>query len=101
MDTRPDDASYDAHVLGFAQALTSGATVFVRLRARSTAYDLVVVRGDVPTRLDDSQDERFNRDYILVAAPEHGAYFFAVDGYAHPSYVADKLGYTAGGDGEV
>jgi hypothetical protein len=96
----PEKGQYDADVLGLAAALTSGATVRVKLADRMTQYDLVLCRTHAMTRLGGIGPSEV--DALYVSHMGKGAYEFPFgQGDTDPGYVNTKLGYTSDADGEV
>lgn len=99
----PEKGEYAADVRDVSRCLT-GATVHVALADRgtclgmflTTAEDLSMPKGGkMPAAV------RLNEGYVLVALPDHGAYWFKLDGGYHaPGYVAERLGLGQG-DGEI
>lgn len=94
----PNKGDYESDVLSIASILSQGTPVYVLLADRMTSYPLMITRRFATTS--EIEREQHAND-VFIAHAGKGAYWFNLDGYAAPAYVADKLGFTAAGDGEV
>lgn len=95
----PTKDDYDTDLLGVATALKSGAVVATALADRATHYPLVLALDHgVSFAREADRDRQAGR--VFVACEGRGAYWFDI-GEVHFSYVNEKLGFSAPGDGEV
>lgn len=91
--TGPEKGDYAADVRALARTLTSGLPTTVALAHRVTRMQLVLSLYDWVTVITPPPGvDGEERAFMFVAVIEHGAYWFALDGYLDPGFVADKLG---------
>lgn len=101
----PEKGDYAADVKRVADVLETGRTAYVKLADRGTSYRLVLIEREslaFPALDPDSPIDGVppGSNYLFVAVIEHGAYWFRLDTYPDPGYVADKLDLHEA-DGEV
>jgi hypothetical protein len=88
---RPAADDYAARCREITRTLAEGLPVFLDLIERMTSYKLVLAMEK-----NSAEDD----GWVFVAATGHGAYWFDLNSYLHPSFVAEKLNVTRG-DGDV
>lgn len=102
----PEKDDYADDVRNVARGLC-GATVYVKLADQGTRYNILLTSkadlggpGGYPDGLDEEGEYVSTGRWVHVAVTEHGAYWFNVQAYNAPGYIATKLGLTPT-DGEV
>lgn len=88
-----EKGDYAADVRDVARVLTAGHPTTVALAHRMTRMQLVLaLYGSVAVLTPPPGVDGEDRVFMFVAVIEHGAYWFATDGFLDPGFVAGKLG---------
>lgn len=101
-EIRPDEPGYASYCRLVVDALSradENNCVFVALVAKSTRMELAIVLQSAMFQVTEPRQPAANA-YAMVAVMEHGAYWFDLESYLAPSYVAEKLNITSA-DGET
>lgn len=87
----PEKGDYDDDVQRVARELMNGETVHVALTHRMTRQSLVLAFASSIAKI--SPVEGLGQDmFLLVVRPEKGAYWFRIDHFQTPDYIAARMG---------